>query len=207
MRFPIDVVFLDRNLRVVRLVERLSPWRAAGVRRARSALELAAGEVAKRRIDVGDVVAITDTHDGFRLADPPAALGAALDRKPEPVTELTAASARVLLITPDRRFRAVAGALFAQRGCTVAFGERVESVAELARLERSEVVVLDATASLTAAAREAAQIEALEPRVAVIMVAEDSADKLAAMLVLPKWDSFDALYGAVDDARARIMRR
>ncbi len=44
MRFPIDVLFLDRELVVVGLVRNLGPWRLSPFYfRARSALELAAG--------------------------------------------------------------------------------------------------------------------------------------------------------------------
>src|SRR5437868_15485931 len=43
MRFAIDVVFLDRERRVLRVVEGLPPWRAAAARRARTVLELGAG--------------------------------------------------------------------------------------------------------------------------------------------------------------------
>src|SRR4051794_40944928 len=38
MRFPIDVVFVDRELSVRKVVERLRPWRMAGCRGARAAL-------------------------------------------------------------------------------------------------------------------------------------------------------------------------
>jgi len=53
MRFPIDVVFLDRDLSVVRVVRRLRPWRTAHRRRAAAVLELAAGESERRGIEVG----------------------------------------------------------------------------------------------------------------------------------------------------------
>jgi uncharacterized protein len=43
MRFPIDVVFLDRANAVVKVVDELRPWRMAGARGARSVLELPAG--------------------------------------------------------------------------------------------------------------------------------------------------------------------
>jgi len=47
MRFAIDVVFLDRGLRVVRVCPALAPWRLSPwVARAASALELAAGTAA-----------------------------------------------------------------------------------------------------------------------------------------------------------------
>jgi uncharacterized membrane protein (UPF0127 family) len=54
MRFPIDVVFLDRELRVVDVVAELRPWRTAGRRGAKAVLELAAGEAARRGLRSGD---------------------------------------------------------------------------------------------------------------------------------------------------------
>ncbi len=56
MRFPIDVVFLNEEDVVVKVVHRLPPWRAAGMKGARSVLELAAGEVESRRIEVGSAM-------------------------------------------------------------------------------------------------------------------------------------------------------
>ena len=56
MRFPIDVVFLDGELRVVEIAADLRPWRAAGKRGARAVLELPAGECARRGLAVGDEV-------------------------------------------------------------------------------------------------------------------------------------------------------
>ena len=58
MRFPIDVVFLDRDWRVVGVRHELRPWRVAGARGAAAALELAAGAVAAARIEEGDVLAL-----------------------------------------------------------------------------------------------------------------------------------------------------
>ena len=46
MRFPIDVVFLDRDRKVVGRQTRARPWRVAGARRAVAALELPAGAAA-----------------------------------------------------------------------------------------------------------------------------------------------------------------
>jgi uncharacterized membrane protein (UPF0127 family) len=53
MRFPIDVVFLDRELAVRKVVPELGPWRFAGARGAKSALELRAGEAERRAIATG----------------------------------------------------------------------------------------------------------------------------------------------------------
>jgi hypothetical protein len=53
MRFPIDAVFLDRDLRVRKVVAAIPPFRAAAARRSRSVLELAAGEAERAGIAVG----------------------------------------------------------------------------------------------------------------------------------------------------------
>lgn len=56
MRFPIDVVFLDRERRVVSVVRELRPWRVSPwVRGAHSALELPAGSTAGA-VDAGDAL-------------------------------------------------------------------------------------------------------------------------------------------------------
>lgn len=54
MRFAIDAVFLDRDRRVVRIVENLRPWKTASCRGAREVIELAAGEAAARGLSVGE---------------------------------------------------------------------------------------------------------------------------------------------------------
>jgi uncharacterized membrane protein (UPF0127 family) len=61
MRFPIDVVFLDRDRKVVGVRHGLRPWRVAGARRAVAALELPAG--AANGIKEGDVLVLEDVAD------------------------------------------------------------------------------------------------------------------------------------------------
>jgi uncharacterized membrane protein (UPF0127 family) len=56
MRFPIDVVYLDGESRVVKVVRELRPWRASACRGAHAALELAAGEAARVRLEPGDLL-------------------------------------------------------------------------------------------------------------------------------------------------------
>jgi hypothetical protein len=58
MRFPLDVVFVDREWRVVGVRHRLRPWRVAGARGAVAALELPAGAAAAAGIEEGDVLAM-----------------------------------------------------------------------------------------------------------------------------------------------------
>lgn len=54
MRFPIDVVFVDRDGRAVRIVRELAPWRIAVAPRAHAAIELPAGSLRARDVRVGD---------------------------------------------------------------------------------------------------------------------------------------------------------
>jgi uncharacterized protein len=58
MRFAIDAVFLDADMRVVKIAAELKPWRAAGARGAKSCVEIAAGESARRGLTVGDRLSV-----------------------------------------------------------------------------------------------------------------------------------------------------
>jgi uncharacterized protein len=66
MRFAIDVVFIDRAGVVQKVVSALRPWRFAGNRGARCALELRAGEAAALGIRPGDELRLS--RDGRGLA-------------------------------------------------------------------------------------------------------------------------------------------
>ena len=54
VRFPIDAVFLDKDMAVVSIAHDLKPWRFAAVRKAKSVLELAAGECRRIGLERGD---------------------------------------------------------------------------------------------------------------------------------------------------------
>lgn len=61
MRFPIDVVFLDRALKVVKVVSQMKPFRATlAFGGAHSALELNAGAAAAAQIEPGDQLALIE---------------------------------------------------------------------------------------------------------------------------------------------------
>ena len=60
MRFPIDAVFLGPDGRIVGIREALVPWRGAACRRARSVLELAAGQAERMDLALGDRLLTTD---------------------------------------------------------------------------------------------------------------------------------------------------
>jgi uncharacterized protein len=63
MRFPIDVVFLDREHKVVSVRHELRPWQVAGARGAHASLELPAGTAASAGIAEGDVLVFEDLPD------------------------------------------------------------------------------------------------------------------------------------------------
>jgi uncharacterized membrane protein (UPF0127 family) len=54
MKFPIDAVFLDRDLVVLNVAADLRPWRTAAQRGARAVLELPAGEAERAGIQPGE---------------------------------------------------------------------------------------------------------------------------------------------------------
>lgn len=73
MRFTIDVVFLNRQMRIVGLAERVPPWRIRVAPRGTSrVLELAAGQIAATRLTTGTylIVDSAPTEPTDRSNDP-----------------------------------------------------------------------------------------------------------------------------------------
>jgi CheY-like chemotaxis protein len=203
MRFPIDAVFLGRHREVVKLVADLPAWRASSARHARSVLELAAGEISARGIELGDRLDLVPAP--LELANGNANGLRALQRDHHDYGLTDAGPLRVLLVGSDRRFRSVAAALLTQRGYSVAAGERAAESLKLAKLEHADVVVIDAGGHLQAAAREAMRLSGHNPPIGVVIVGED-ADELAAaaqpgVTMISKWGSFERLYHAIEDTR------
>lgn len=63
MRFTIDVVFLDREGHVAKLVPDLRPWRFTASRGASSVVELPAETIARHDVRVGDPLAVQPLQD------------------------------------------------------------------------------------------------------------------------------------------------
>jgi hypothetical protein len=186
MRFAIDAVLLDSELQVVRLVAHLRPWRAASARRARAVLELADGEIARLGLQLDDRLTVLDRPNG--AAQP--------DARTPP---------RILLLATDRRFRTFASASLTRHGYYVTVSRSgTDDIAELAARERVDVVLIDATGSLTAAAHAAARLQTVQPLVGMVAVSDEPQDGLSTLPVLPKWGSFASLCAAIDQARARV---
>jgi uncharacterized protein len=98
LRFPIDVVFLDRRMRVIRVAARLAPHRVClAPRRTANVLQLAAGRVAATELLVGMYVLVRDATD---LG---AALHTAAGTSALPETSRTASPVQFSLRLPPQR--------------------------------------------------------------------------------------------------------
>jgi uncharacterized membrane protein (UPF0127 family) len=195
MRFPIDVVFLDRELRVMKVVEQLPPWRIASDHSARSVLELAAGEARRLRVEPGHqlLALIEDPSTPARDHGSPSELRGKVGEQPM----------TVLVASGDRRFRVVASALLERRGCRVAITDDPEDATRLVRSWSPDVVLLDADRSLAAPAQVVARLCATAPHVGVVLVGEGFEEPIGRLIVRPKWGVFDDLVAAIDDANWR----
>jgi uncharacterized membrane protein (UPF0127 family) len=208
MRFPIDAVFLDRDFVVLKIVGPLAPWRAASARGARSVLELAGGEGARRGVRVGDRLACVsegDISDGTEHVEEPLD-GRAPDPDPRSIASRAEHSGRrLLLVSRDRRFRAVMAALLSARGFTVLMSTRYADLPE-AELPRADVVVVDASESLAEAERDAREAALTAREVAVVFVGDDEGGpRTSAARVIPKWQSFEQLCDEIEAARSRTL--
>ena len=60
MKFPIDVVYLDKGYRVIYVSHSLPPFRIAALKlRARSVIELPAGTLTQTQTSIGDVLELS----------------------------------------------------------------------------------------------------------------------------------------------------
>jgi uncharacterized membrane protein (UPF0127 family) len=220
MRFPIDAVFLDRELRVLQIVERLRPWRMASKRGARAVLELSAGESARRGVGVGDRLELRDRHASELTAegspsadelpstketDAPVAL--AIPRHlvavppsggEHPVRVARLRPLSVVIITPDHRFATVMSLLLARRNCSVTTTANVGRAKELIAREGAGVVIVDADAPRADAA--VAAVDALVPPLGLLLVSDDAADDRVGQATFAKWGPFDELARAIEYA-------
>jgi uncharacterized membrane protein (UPF0127 family) len=60
MRFPIDAVFLDTEMRILRIESNLRPWRMAAQRGAKAVVELPAGAAETMGLAVGLTLGLTE---------------------------------------------------------------------------------------------------------------------------------------------------
>lgn len=59
MRFPLDIIFLDKYNRVIRIFENIQPWSLANCLFSSATIEFPVGTVKRIPIEPGDVIDIT----------------------------------------------------------------------------------------------------------------------------------------------------
>ena len=59
MRFPIDLIYLDRDLRIKKVRSNVPPWRLSGCLSAHSVLELSSGTIQATQTKAGDRLKFT----------------------------------------------------------------------------------------------------------------------------------------------------
>ena len=100
---------------------------------------------------------------------------------------------RVVVAGADPRFARVAGFLLARRGFEVEF-RRPSNVLDFLSEKGPDIVILDATDSLSEAMRSIAAIEASHPHVTAILVADEVGEsRYGTYQILPKWTSLETL--------------
>ena len=180
MRFAIDVVFLDRELRVVHVAANVKPWRATGRRHARAALELRAGEAARRRILVGERLRFAEWGREAVIKG--------------------ARKIRVVIAAADRPFLNIASFLLARDGFEVEPARDPTSVCDVVERHRANVVVFDATDA--SVSRQLLALARRHPDVGVVVVSESPTVAEPSTPLLPKWGAFAGLREAIESASA-----
>ena len=192
MRYPIDVVFLDGDLKVVEIQPNVKPWRAASSRSAREVVELQAGEAERRGLRVGDTVAWASPPTEAEIA------AAAADAAPLALRH--AQGARVVVASRDRRFAKLMRFVLDRHGFVVVTASR-DDLLELLDRESADVVVLEASDSLVAAGQTAAAAKARHPEIEVVVVSEGGArGEQTSFRVYDKWDGMNDVVETVSRA-------
>jgi uncharacterized protein len=195
LAYPIDVLFVDADQIVTKVVSDLRPWSWAFCREARDVVELRAGECVQAGLAVGQRLAWA--------AQPsrPPDFAADTTAVPGPATTATEnGTTRVLLGTADDRFLRLARFLLTRSEVEVEVTKRLVKTIDLVERHRPDVVVIDATESLGEAARIVAALEALHPHVAVMVVFDGEPPRWTTGLkVTEKWEALETL---TDDVRA-----
>lgn len=201
LRFPIDVLFVNREQVVIRKVENLKPWRAAFCRGAREVVELAAGACERLGVEAGQRLS---------WAPLPLPLGSTVDdQNGADTANHEALPLSALIASSDDRFRSLAAFLIARSGFRVASVAVLDDVLERVAETRFDLVVLDCAESFSAAARVVAALESMHPGVRPVLVNDPPATGWQRGLnVLDKWTSIERLPSMVlgDDAYAELGR-
>jgi uncharacterized membrane protein (UPF0127 family) len=188
MQFPIDVVFVDHDQVVIRIRHSLRPFKTASCRGAREVVELAAGECAKRGLDVGDRVAWA-SQTGDDVGD---LTTSSTVRGPEGLAD------GIVLATADPRFAKVASFLVAGRDIGGCSRVKPDDLSDTLERSTSHAVLLDAGDNLASALRLSNEIRSRRPDVSVVIVGDAAAGRSPqALLVYDKWEQLDEAIDAL----------
>lgn len=189
IRFDVDVVFIDADQVVTKVVPNLRPWKWATSRGARDVVELRAGECERTGLAAGQRLAWAALPEGR-----PAATAEALDDARPGSARGPNGTTRVLLGTGDDRFLRLARFLLTRKQFEVEATKRLQKTVDLVDRHHPNVVVIDASNALADAARTVAAIEALHPHVAVMVVCDGEPPRWTTGLkVTEKWEALETL--------------
>ena len=188
MRFPIDVVFLDPDQIVIKIVPNLTPFKTASCRGAREVVELRAGECERRGLALGDRVAWA-----ARAADIAVPKGAPGELEIE-------RRGAVVLASEDQRYLKLVRFLLDGKGIDVVASVPTQSAADAVGGESADVVVID-TDAVGEGLRLANLARARRPEATVVLVGSDlPASAPGGYTIYEKWDDTDGVVAAVEDA-------
>ena len=188
MRFPIDVVFLDPDQVVIKIVPNLTPFKTASCRGAREIVELRAGECERRGLALGDRVAWA-----ARAADETPQRAVGVDPEPE-------RRGAVVLASGDQRYLKLVRFLLDGKGIEVVASVPPHGVADAVGGEEADVAVIDADA-VGEGLRLANITRARRPEAAVVLVGDNPPENQPAGLrVYRKWDDTDGVVAAIEAA-------
>jgi uncharacterized protein len=187
MRFAIDVVFLDADQIVVKIVPSLQAFKTASCRGAREIVELRAGECERRGLALGDRVAWA-----ARAAD---------EAAPVAVADLEGERrGAVVLASSDQRYVKLVRFLLDGKGIGVVASVAPDAAADAVGGGPADVVVIDA-GGVTEGLRIANVARARRPETAVVLVGENAADRApAGMQIYEKWEDTDGVIAAITEA-------
>jgi uncharacterized membrane protein (UPF0127 family) len=188
MRFPIDVVFLDADQVVVRIERNMGPWRTMSHRGAREVVELAAGECARRGLEVGERVAWAPRSASDARSDPH---NSPWEDVPEP-------RARVLVASGDPRFIKLARFLLEGRELVVEELAAPERLPEAVLDPELDVAVLDGGDAVAGALKIANAARAKRPEVPVVVAADTGGRSPAGVRVFDRWNETEELLHDVE---------
>ena len=101
---------------------------------------------------------------------------------------------RVLVAARDARFNRVAGFLLARHGFEVETLRRTSAILDTVSRTSLDVVIVDASDSVSETARAVAALDALHPHVTVVVVGDEPPEADGGTLkILPKWTSLETL--------------